>query len=64
MNKKIILLILIGVGIASYYFFDIQQYLSFDTLKTNRERLNAKYQENSIIFISWFIGIYFITVSL
>jgi len=64
MNKKIILLILIGVGIASYYFFDIQQYLSFDTLKINRERLNAKYQENSIIFISWFIGIYFITVSL
>ena len=64
MNKKKILLVLIGVGIAAFYFFDIQQYLSFEILKANRDRLNVVYQENSIIFIAGFIGIYFLTVSL
>ena len=64
MNKKTILLVLIGVGIAAFYFFDIQQYLSFESLKANRDRLNVVYHENSIIFISGFIGIYFLTVSL
>ena len=64
MNKKIILLVLIGVGASSFYFFDIQQYLSFESLKTNRDRLNFIYQENSIAFISWFVVIYFLTVSL
>ena len=64
MNKKTILLVLIGVGIAAFYFFDIQQYLSFESLKANRDRLNVVYRENSIIFISGFIGIYFLTVSL
>ena len=63
MNKKIILLIVIGIGIASFYFLDIKEYLSFENLKASRDRLNVIYQENSIIFISWFIGIYFLTVS-
>jgi len=64
MNKKKILLVLIGVGIAAFYFFDIQQYLSFESLKANRDRLNVVYHENAIIFISGFIGIYFLTASL
>jgi len=64
MNKKTILLVLIGVGIAAFYFFDIQQYLSFESLKANRDRLNVVYHENAIIFILGFIGIYFLTVSL
>ena len=63
-NKKTILLVLIGVGIAAFYFFDIQQYLSFESLKANRDRLNVVYHENPIIFIAGFIGIYFLTVSL
>ena len=64
MNKKIILLVLIGVGIGVFYFFDIQQYLSFESLKANRDKLNIIYHENSIIFISGFIGVYFLTVAL
>ena len=57
-------MVLIGVGISGFYFFDIQQYLSFESLQANRDRLDVVYQENSIIFISGFIGIYFLTVSL
>ena len=57
------LLIVIGIGIALFYFLDIKEYLSFESLKANRDRLNVIYQENSIVFISWFIGVYFLTVS-
>ena len=64
MNNKIILLVLIGAGVASFYFFDMQQYLSFESLKANRERLNVVYHENPIIFMSGFIGIYFLIVAL
>ena len=64
MNKKIFLLIFIGLGVASFYYFDIEQYLSFESLKINRDKLNVVYQENPIFFISWFIGVYFLTVAL
>ena len=64
MNNKIILLVLIGAGVAAFYFFDMQQYLSFESLKANRERLNDVYHENPIIFMSGFIGIYFLIVAL
>ena len=64
MNNKIILLVLIGAGVAAFYFFDMQQYLSFESLKANRERLNVVYHENPIIFMSGFIGIYFLIVAL
>jgi uncharacterized membrane protein YdjX (TVP38/TMEM64 family) len=64
MNKKITLLLVIGIGIALFYFLDIKEYLSFESLKTNRDRLKIIYQENSIVFIFWFVGVYFLTVSL
>ena len=63
MNKKITLLLVIGIGIALFYFLDIKEYLSFESLKANRDRLNVIYQKNSIVFIYWFIGVYFLTVS-
>ena len=63
-NRKLILLAFIGVGIALFYLFDIQQYLSLENLKTNRDRLDLLYQENSIAVIIGFIGVYFLVVAL
>ena len=64
MNKKLILLALVGVGIALFYFFDLQQYLSLQSLKTNRDKLDMIYQENSLAIIFGFIGVYFLVVAL
>ena len=64
MNKKLILLALVGVGIALFYFFDLQQHLSLQSLKTNREKLDMIYQENSLAIIFGFIGVYFLVVAL
>ncbi len=54
---------MIGIGITLFYFLDIKEYLSFESLKANRDRLNVVYQENSIVFISGFVGVYFLIVS-
>ena len=62
-NRKLILLAFIGVGIALFYLFDIQQYLSLENLKTNRDRLDLLYQENSTAVIIGFIGVYFLVVA-
>ena len=64
MNKKLILLALVGVGIALFYFFDLQQHLSLQSLKTNRDKLDMIYQENSLAIIFGFIGVYFLVVAL
>ena len=64
MNRKLILLAFIGAGIVLFYLFDIQQYLSLENLKINRDRLDLLYQENSIAVIIGFIGVYFFVVAL
>ena len=64
MNKKLILLTLVGVGIVLFYVFDLQQYLSLESLKSNREELDAVYQKNTTAVILGFIGIYFLVVAL
>ncbi len=64
MNKKLILLTLVGVGIVLFYVFDLQQYLSLEILKSNREELDVVYQKNTTAVILGFIGIYFLVVAL
>ena len=64
MNKKLTLLALVGVGITLFYVLDLQEYLSLQSLKTNRDRLDMAYQENSVAVILGFIGIYFLVVAL
>ena len=55
---------MVGLGITGFYLFDIQQYFSLESLKTNRDRLDIIYKENPIVFVSWFVGIYILTVAL
>ena len=64
MNKKLILLALVGLAIALFYVLDLQQYLSLQNLKTSRDRLDILYQKNSTGVIFGFIGIYFLVIAL
>ena len=64
MNKKLILLTLVGVGIVLFYVFDLQQYLLLESLKSNRKELDVVYQKNTTAVILGFIGIYFLVVAL
>ncbi|KMP12528.1 dihydrolipoamide dehydrogenase [Candidatus Nitromaritima sp. SCGC AAA799-A02] len=64
MKKKLILLALVGLGIALFYVFDLGQYLSLESLKANRDRLDSVYRENALGMVLGFIGIYFVVVAL
>lgn len=64
MKKKLILIVVLAAGIAAFYIFDLGQYLSLESLKTNRDRLDAYYQDNAVSMILGFIGIYFVVVAL
>ncbi len=64
MKKKIVLLSVIGVVVALFFVFDLGQYLSLESLKSNRDRLRAFYDANAVTMIAAFIGVYIVTVAL
>ncbi len=64
MKKKWMLLALVGLGIVLFYIFDLEQYLSLDSIKANRDRMDALYNEHASAMIFGFIGVYFMVVAL
>ncbi len=64
MKRKIILLSVILVAVALYFKFDLGQYLSLESLKSNRDQLHAFYEANAVMMIAAFIGVYIVTVAL
>ncbi len=64
MKKKIAVLVILTLGIAAYYYFDLGAYLSLESLKTHRDRLQAFYEANRAGMILGFIGVYIVTVAL
>ncbi len=64
MKKKIVLLLVIGVAVALFFVFDLGQYLSLESLKSNRDQLRAFYDANAVTMVAAFIGVYIVTVAL
>lgn len=64
MKKKIVLLSVIGVVVALFFVFDLGQYLSLESLKSNRDQLRAFYDANAVTMVAAFIGVYIVTVAL
>jgi uncharacterized membrane protein YdjX (TVP38/TMEM64 family) len=64
MKNKIILLSIIIIAVALFFVFDLGQYLSLESLKSNRDRLHTFYEANEVIMIAAFIGVYIVTVAL
>ncbi len=64
MKKKIVLLSVIGVVVALFFVFDLGQYLSLESLKSNRDYLRAFYDANAVAMVAAFIGVYIVTVAL
>jgi len=44
--------------------FDLGQYLSLESLKSNRDQLRAFYDANAVTMVAAFIGVYIVTVAL
>lgn len=64
MKKKIALLSVIAVAVALFFIFDLGQYLSLESLKSNRDQLRGFYEKNTLTMVLAFIGVYIVTVAL
>lgn len=63
MKKKLALLALAAFVIFLFLYHDLGQYLSLDSLKENKDKLNQYYQTRQWQTIFGFIGIYIVTVA-
>ena len=64
MKKKIVLLLVMVVAVALFFVFDLGQYLSLESLRSNRDQLRAFYDTNAVTMVAAFIGVYIVTVAL
>ncbi len=64
MNKKWILLGVVAVVIGLFVHFDLGSYLTLESLKENKVRLDQYYQKNKALMIGGFIVIYIVMAGL
>jgi uncharacterized membrane protein YdjX (TVP38/TMEM64 family) len=50
-NKKIVLLAVIALAVGSFFYFDLNQYLSLEGLKNNRDQLHDYYAGNAVYIV-------------
>lgn len=62
--KKIILISIIALGVAAFFFFDLGRFLSLENLKAHRDELLAYYETNPVVMILGYIGVYIATTAL
>ncbi len=58
MKTKLILVAVIAAVIAAFFFFDLGQYLNLEYLKSQKDSLNALYNENPILISAIFFIVY------
>ncbi len=65
MNRKtFVLLLIVALGIGSFYAFDVGRYLSLENLKANRDGLLGFSSSHRLLFIAGFIAIYTVQTAL
>lgn len=64
MKTKLFLLAVVAAIIASYFIFDLGNYLNLEYLKHQKESLNALYDERPILVASVFFLAYFLVAGL
>ena len=57
---KIVIALLLATGIGAFFYFDLGQYLSLESLKANRDTLLAYTEANFTTAVALFIGVYII----
>ncbi len=57
-KKKVLLLFLVGLAAALFFYFDLGSYLTIENLKNNRERLEGVYSSHKLGFVLTFIAVY------
>ena len=62
--KKIAIIFLIACLIASFFFFDLDKYMTLSYLKQSKEKFTALYSEQPVLVLSTYIIIYILSTAL
>lgn len=61
--RRILPIAVIVCGFAAFFVFDLDSYMTFDTLKQNRQWLMGQVAEHSLVTVLAFIGLYALIVA-
>ncbi|MBP7283702.1 MAG: FAD-dependent oxidoreductase [Leptospiraceae bacterium] len=61
--KKLLIILSVVALIVLARYYGLQEYLSFESLKSNRDLLNSYYAQNQLLFISAYILLYIVSVA-
>ena len=56
--KKVIILLAVLIGVAIFFYFDLQRFLTLAALKANRQVLLEYYGTHKVVMIAGFMAIY------
>ena len=63
-RNKFVILVIIAVLVACFFYLDLGRYLTLQSLKANREILAGFYATHRFAFVTAFIGIYILQTAL
>jgi pyruvate/2-oxoglutarate dehydrogenase complex dihydrolipoamide dehydrogenase (E3) component/uncharacterized membrane protein YdjX (TVP38/TMEM64 family) len=63
-NKKIIVLLAVALALASYFAFDLGQYLDLAALKERQQAFEAYYQDNPVTTVALYFAAYVLITGL
>lgn len=65
MNAKKLLILLVGaLTVALFFYFDVGRYLTLNSLKANRDRLEALYTTHRVAMVAGFMVVYIVQTAL
>ena len=62
--QRVGIVVVLLLGVAAFFLFDLGQYLTLEYLKASHERLQALYLHNRVPFIAGYMGIYIVVTAL
>lgn len=63
-RKKILLLAVVAAATASFFIFDLGQYVTLESLKANKGRLDDLHSRYAVFFVLAYVGIYILQTAL
>lgn len=61
--KKILVLLVLVLLFSLARYYNLQEYITFDSLKANRDLLHSYYMQNQFLFISIYVAVYIASVA-
>jgi uncharacterized membrane protein YdjX (TVP38/TMEM64 family) len=63
-RKKILLLAVVAAATASFFIFDLGQYVTLESLKANKGRLDDLHSRYAVLFVVAYVAIYILQTAL